>query len=439
MPEKNNFTQNLLDVIGEGVFAIDKNFRITFFNRAAEEMTGYKRGEVLGKLCKTVCDPARCLAACPIAHALQLGKRITGHDCTLLHRGGRVLNVKLNAAILYDAGGEPDGGVISFRDLSEFEDLKTRLAEKTCFYGLAAHNKNMLDIFHLVEEIADSDAPVLIQGEPGTGKEKIANAIRSLSSRKNAPYIRMNCAIFSPQLLAAELFGHVKGAFSGAVKDRQGRLELANGGTIFLDEVTKIPLEIQLSLLHFLQEGRFERLGESLARTANVRIIAATDKNLQRALANGEFRADLYYRLNVIPIEIPPLRARLDDIPVLVHHFGEKFAMLHKRPPVQISDEAMDLLLRYTWPGNVRELENAMEYAFARTPAGEPVSPEKLLPKIRQAAPATSGAPFPGQQEIEILQLLNKHQWNKTKVAKELGLGRTTLWRKMKALGLKTE
>lgn len=442
MTDKKNISQDILDSIGEGLFTVDKNFRITFFNRAAEEMTGFKRDEVLGKLCKSVCNSSRCLEACPIGHVLQTKEKIVDHDCTLMHRNGRVMNVKLNSAVLYNQDDEPDGGVISFRDMSEFEHIKSQLTKTTNFHGIVAHSKVMHEIFQLIEEIADSDASVLIQGESGTGKEMIANAIQTLSQRKHEPYIKVNCSIFSPQLLASELFGHVKGAFTGAVRDRKGRFEIADRGTIFLDEVAEMPPEMQLQLLRVLQEGTFEHVGESVTRRVNVRIIAATNKNLKRALENGEFREDLYYRLNVIPIEIPPLRSRLDDIPNLVHHFIEKFSMVYKKKIEDIDDRALDLMMRYNWPGNVRELENILEYAFARTPSGEQIQVEKLPPKIRQAATLSAtpgGTKLPGQDEIEILQLLNKHQWNKTKVAKELGVGRTTLWRKMKAMGLEVE
>jgi len=442
MNENKNISQDILDSIGEGVFTVDKNFRITFFNRAAEEMTGFKREEVAGKLCKAVCNSSRCMEACPIGHVLQTKEKIVDHDCTLMHRNGRVLHVKLNSAILYNQDDEPEGGVISFRDMTEFEQIKSKLTKTTNFHGIVAHSKSMHEVFELIEEIADSDASVLIQGESGTGKEMIANAIQNLSPRKNEPFIKVNCSIFSPQLLASELFGHVKGAFTGAIKDRKGRFELADRGTIFLDEVAETSQETQLQLLRVLQEGTFERVGESVTHKVNVRVIAATNKNLRRALENGEFREDLYYRLNVIPIEIPPLRSRLDDIPNLVHHFISKFSMVYNKDISEIEDKALDMLMRYNWPGNVRELENIIEYAFARTQSGDLIQVDKLPPKIRQATTFSKMAHninLPGQDEVEILQLLNKHQWNKTKVAKELGVGRTTLWRKMKAMGLEAD
>ena len=443
MYEKNeNITKDILDSISEGVFTVDRNFRITFFNKAAENLTGFKRNEVVGKFCKYVCNSSRCLEQCPIAGVLQTGEPITALDCSMMHKSGHVFSVKLNCAVLYNQSDDPDGGVISFRDISEYEEIKLKLKQSSTFCGIVAHNKALHEVFELIEEIADSDASVLIQGESGTGKEMIANAVQAMSSRKNKAFIKVNCSIFSPQLLASELFGHVKGAFTGSINDRKGRFEIADGGTIFLDEVAETPLEMQLQLLRVLQEGTFERVGESITRRVDVRVIAATNKKLKRALENGSFREDLYYRLNVIPIEIPPLRSRLDDIPYLIPHFISKFSMVYKKEVKGVDDEALDVLMRYNWPGNVRELENSLEYAFARTKVGEMLIAGKLPPKIRQSA--TIGGPgpqkrLPGQEDIEILQLLNKHQWNKSKVAKELSIGRTTLWRKMKLMGLENE
>lgn len=441
MPARDGITQAILDSIEEGVYTVDKNFRITFFNKAAERITGFKRENVIGKFCKFVCNSDSCIDRCPIAVVLQTGNKIQGYECSVLHSSGQRLKVKLNSSVLYDADNEPMGGVIAFRELSELEAIHSQITTGTQYHGITAHNKKMHEIFSLIDEIADSDASVLIQGESGTGKEMIANAIQKTSQRKDGPFIKVNCSIFPPQLLASELFGHVKGSYTGAIKDRQGRFELAHNGTIFLDEVAEMPLEMQLQLLRVLQEGTFERIGESVPRQVDVRIIAATNKDLKKALETGQFREDLYYRLNVIPIEIPPLRERPDDIPYLVNHFMDKFSLLYKKPLKEISDGAMDLLMHYHWPGNVRELENAIEYAFARTKVDEIIQAEKLPPKLRQQQGHVQNnhhqiEKVSTRQQMELLQLLNHYQWNKTKVAKQLGIGRTTLWRKMKNLGL---
>ena len=437
LPE--NITNVILDSIGEGLFTVDKNFKINYFNRAAEKITGMKREDVIGKFCKYVFKSALCFKNCPIAQVLESGKNLYDVESEIKDENGVPIPIKLNAAVLQNSEGEPEGGVISFRDLSDLEIMKKKLTERSDFYGIVGHSKAMQEIFQLIEEISESDATVLLQGDSGTGKEVIANAIQETSLRKNKPFIKINCSVFSDQLLASELFGHVKGAFTGAIKDRPGRFEVANTGTLFLDEVAEMPLPMQLKLLRVLQEGTFERVGESVTRRVDVRVIAATNKDLKKALKEGTFREDLYYRLNVIPIEVPPLRSRPEDIPHLVKHFISKFSLIYKKDIQDIDDEALDLILRYDWPGNIRELENTIEYAFARTRDKNYIESCKLPPTIRQnvACYDTQLTQFAQQdKDADLVQLLEQHRWNKTRVAKELGIGRSTLWRKLKKLGV---
>jgi transcriptional regulator with PAS, ATPase and Fis domain len=270
----------------------------------------------------------------------------------------------------------------------------------------------------------------------------IANAIQESSHRKDKPFIKVNCSVFSPQLLASEIFGHVKGAYTGADRNRAGRFELANKGTIFLDEVAEMPLQMQIQLLRVLQEGTFERVGESVTREVDVRIIAATNIDLAKALEEGKFREDLYYRLNVIPIKIPPLKERVEDIPYLVKFFILKYSRLSKKEITDIEDDALDLLLRYHWPGNVRELENAIEFAFARTTNQSVIQSCKLPANVRNdylCDEKTVKSQIFHNKHANLIELLEKYHWNKTKVAKELGIGRTTLWRKMRNMGLETD
>ena len=437
LPE--NITNVILDSIGEGLFTVDKNFKINYFNRAAEKITGMKREDVIGKFCKYVFKSALCFKNCPIAQVLESGKNLYDVESEIKDENGVPIPIKLNAAVLQNSEGEPEGGVISFRDLSDLEIMKKKLTERSDFYGIVGHSKAMQEIFQLIEEISESDATVLLQGDSGTGKEVIANAIQETSLRKNKPFIKINCSVFSDQLLASELFGHVKGAFTGAIKDRPGRFEVANTGTLFLDEVAEMPLPMQLKLLRVLQEGTFERVGESVTRRVDVRVIAATNKDLKKALKEGTFREDLYYRLNVIPIEVPPLRSRPEDIPHLVKHFISKFSLIYKKDIQDIDDEALDLILRYDWPGNIRELENTIEYAFARTRDKNYIESCKLPPTIRQNVSCydTQLTQFAQQdKDADLVQLLEQHRWNKTRVAKELGIGRSTLWRKLKKLGV---
>lgn len=432
----NAYANVILDSIAEGLFTIDKHFRIVFFNRAAEKITGYSKDEVIGKFCKHIFKTSLCFEGCPIASVLESGKNVYDAKGVIKHRGGAEVEITINAAVLNDEKGDPKGGAIAFHTVTDLERLRNELSVSAEFCGIVGRSKKMWEIFDLIEEISDTDVTVLIQGESGTGKEMIANAIQSTSARSDEPFIKVNCSVFPAQLLASELFGHVKGAFTGAIKDRVGRFEIANKGTLFLDEVVEMSPEMQLQLLRVLQEGTFERVGESVVRTVDVQVIAATNADVTKAITDGQFREDLFYRLNVIPISIPPLRDRPEDIPELVNHFIKKYGMIHKRPVTDIDDEALDLLLQYAWPGNVRELENTIAYAFARS-KDSMIKAEKLPPVFRNfdtpPKKSLSGtAELPEDEKEELLKLLIKHQWNRSKVAAELGIGRTTLWRKLK-------
>jgi len=433
---------HILESIGEGVFTVDKNFRINFFNKAAERITGYQREEVIGKFCKRVFRSKLCFTDCPIALALKSEKTIYDFESHILTKNAATKPIKLNSAVLYNEKHEPTGGIISFRDISELAVLKKNLTKETQFCGIVGQSKQMREIFDLIEEISESNAPVLVYGESGTGKEMIINAIQAKSQRRGKPFVKINCSVFPENLLASELFGHVKGAFTDAIKDRPGRFEIAHTGTIFLDEVAEMPLQMQLQLLRVLQEGSFERVGESVTRKVDVRVLAATNIDIQEALKKGTLREDLFYRLSVIPIEVPPLRKRMNDLIPLTKHFLNKFSLMYKKNITEIEDTALDLLLQYDWPGNIRELENVLEYAFVRSNDTDII----LASKLPAALTSKNGTVFgmrekhsfaeSGGEETKLLALLEKHKWNKSAVAKELGIGRTTLWRKLKKLEL---
>ncbi len=428
--------KDILDSLGEGVITVDKDFRVTLFNRAAEIITGYKRDEVAGRLCKLVFDCELCETKCPIGLVLETNQNIYDFSSNILLKDGSRKSIKLNAAILKNGDGIPTGGVISFTDLSEIEAIKEDRKSMTTFYGIIGHSKAMQQIFELIKEISESDAAVLVQGESGTGKEMIANAIQATSRRKGKPFVKVNCSVFPENLLASELFGHVKGAFTDAIKDRPGRFELADGGTLFLDEVAEMPLQTQIQLLRVLQEGAFERVGESMPRKSNVRVIAATNINIEKALNTGKLREDLYYRLNVIPVVIPSLRERKEDIPYLVKYFIEDYSKVYRKDINDITNFALDILMNYNWPGNVRELENVIEYAIVRTKEMQIITKESLPSSLghRPITKSLDQKVYKKESAAEIVQLLEKHHWNKTKVAKELGIGRTTLWRMLKDL-----
>ena len=438
MIENQNFKEEILDSLAEGLFTVDKNFKINFFNDAAERITGFKKNEIIGKFCKHVFQSDFCLMDCPIARVLEHGKSVYDLKTKIISKNSDYVPIKLNAAVLKNTEDEPVGGVVSFRDISYDSAVDNYFRDHTNFFGIVGHAKAMNDIFNLVHEIAHTDANVLIQGETGTGKEMIANAIQATSRRRKEGFIKVNCSVLPPNLLASELFGHSKGAFTDAVKDRVGRFELADKGTIFLDEVAEMPLQMQTQLLRVIQEGTFERLGESVTRKVDVRVIAATNVNIKEAIKDGNFREDLYYRLNVIPIMVPPLRDRKEDIPFLTKHFLQKFNLVYNKNAEDIDDEALEVLSNYSWPGNIRELENTIEYSFIRNKDSNKITICSLPLSIRQDADCPN-ALAKNEQRInttQLIDLLNKHRWNKTKVAQILGVNRTTVWRHLKSLGI---
>jgi len=434
MPDPKTFHDEILDSIAEGLLTVDKNFKINFFNRAAEHITGYNREEVLDQYCKNVFKCELCESKCPIGLILESGNPIYDFRSSMEIKDGTRKPIKLNAAILKNDSDEPTGGVISFRDLSEIETIRKELISSGNFFGIIGHGKMMQEIFGLVQEIADSDAAVLIQGESGTGKEMVANAIQATSRRKSKPFVKINCAVFPETLLASELFGHIKGAFTDAIKNRPGRFELANGGTIFLDEIAEMPLQTQVQLLRVLQEGTFERVGESIQRKTDVRVIAATNLNIAEALKSNKLREDLYYRLNVIPIIIPPLRERTEDIPHLIKIFIKEYSKVYNKVINDVDDNVLEVLIKYPWPGNVRELENVIEFMVVRSK--ENIIKLNNLPSIIKPELESNKtvSEFKKENTSELVQLLHKHKWNKTKVAAELGIGRTTLWRLLKKI-----
>ncbi|MBN1350449.1 sigma 54-interacting transcriptional regulator [candidate division KSB1 bacterium] len=429
----------ILDSIGDGLFAVDKDFKITSFNRSAERITGFPAKNALGKFCKYVLRTNKCFQDCPLALTLEKAHNIFDYEMVIRDRYAKQIPVKVNTAILFDSNDQPGGGVVSFRDCRPCSALEDELDDQMHFDGIVGVSNQMREIFTLIEEISDSDASVLIQGESGTGKEMVANSIQKRSSRADKPFVKVNCSVFPEALLTSELFGHCKGAFTGAHQDRIGRFEAADEGTIFLDEIAEASPQVQLQLLRVLQDGTFERVGETVTRQCDVRIITATNVNLEQALEKGKFREDLYYRLNVIPLTLPPLRERKADIPFLIQYFLKKYRTLANKPIVDIDDAAIDTFLEYEWPGNVRELENTIAYLFARTKENV-ITTEKLPSKLfKNRSILRQQAGNPSDETMKLKEVLDSSRWNKTKAAKQLGIGRTTLWRKMKRLGLAEE
>lgn len=426
--------------MAEGLFTVDKQWRITSFNSAAEQITGWREDEVLGKSCSQVFGAGCCDDNCPLATTVNQGVPSFDLETDYRDRHGERMPVLVNTAILKDSDSEAVGGVVSFR----------RYEPKSCcddgtdigLCGIIGKSNKMRAVFEMIDEVADSKATVLILGESGTGKELVARAIQCLSPRSKQPFVRVNCAAIPDTLIESELFGHVKGAFTDAHANRVGRFELADNGTIFLDEVGDLSSQAQLRLLRVLEEGEFQRLGSSETCTIDVRVIAATNRNLWQMVQDGTFRDDLYYRLNVIQISLPPLRERREDLPLLIDHFMKSFRESTGKSVNQISDRAYELLLMHDYPGNVRELENILEHAFARL-RGNIITESKLPPHLikHQANPSRSnGNGSPGAADdndrMTIIEALNRNQWNREVAATELGISRTTLWRRMRELDL---
>ncbi|NOX17841.1 MAG: PAS domain-containing protein [Chlorobi bacterium] len=430
----------ILDSLSEGIITLDKEFKITFINLAAERITGLKKNEVFGRLCKSVFQSDWCKTACPIRQILETGNSVFNFNNRIITKDADKIDVKINATVLRDENGSPIGGVISFVDISHLENVEKILSENSDFHGIVGRSPQMREIYELINEISESDAPVLIQGETGSGKELIANAIQETSKRKRNPFLKINCAVFPPELLASELFGHVKGSFTGAERDRSGRFELANTGTIFLDEISEMSLQMQSHLLRILEDGSFERVGDSITRSADVRIIAASNIDVEEAIRNKTFREDLYFRINVIPINLPPLRERKEDISLLVNQFIKKFSLVYKKPIEGIEKDALDLLIDFDWPGNIRQLKNAIEYAFVRSHQDKNIC-VCCLPAYLGIGEKCHNKYFPIKHREyistgKLLRLLDENGWNQTKVAEILGVNRTTIWRKIKEFGL---
>jgi PAS domain S-box-containing protein len=425
----------ILDSLTEGIVAHDLYRKIFYFNSGAEKITGYRREEVVGRDCHEVFPGGFCGGKCSFPEKgvcrpgqLQYSVEFTAKD------GERKL-LEVSVVPIRDSAGEMAGILASYRDQTRLFELEKRLGETQQFAGIIGRDHKMLQVFELIRAVADSPAPVLITGETGTGKELVAAAIHNESLRAAGPFVAVNCGALPEGTLESELFGHVRGAFTGAIRDKKGRFELADGGTIFLDEVGELPFSTQVKLLRVLQEGTFERVGGEKTLKVNVRVISATNRNLKELVEKGKFREDLYYRLCVVPITLPPLRERRNDIPLLARHFLKRFAHAEGRE-VYLSDEALAAMVSYRWPGNVRQLQNAIQYALIKC-RGKHIEPEHLPPEItegeKKAERPFSVARKPGRKpkldKEKVLWALSAAGGNKAKAARLLGVGRATLYR----------
>jgi len=433
----------ILESIADGVFTTDAEGRITSFNRAAEEVTGFSRREAIGQFCFDIFRASLCQTECGLKKSLRTGKPVTNLRAEILTKDGKEIPISISTSVLRDKRGKLLGAAETFRDLSVLETLKKELSKQYSFSDIISKNHKILDLFQILPDIAESDSTVLIQGPTGSGKELFAHAIHHLSRRGKKPYVKVSCAAVPATLLESELFGYVKGAFTDAWKDKPGRFALAEGGTLFLDEIGDLPLSLQVKLLRVLQEKEYEPLGATFTAQADVRILAATNRDLEEMVKVGQFRQDLYYRLNVVKISLPPLSERREDIPLLVEHFIRQFNLSKGKEITGVEDEVMEFLMNYDYPGNVRELQNIIEHCFVLCKGG--LIHIRHLPQDLVTIHRRAGDRMPELRPLEeaeaflIRDALKRHGGSRVQAAQELGYSRITLWRKMRRLGLSVE
>ncbi|MBF0103008.1 MAG: sigma 54-interacting transcriptional regulator [Desulfobacterales bacterium] len=423
--------QTLFEDLPEGVFTVNTDLRITSFNQTAVKMTGFCKEEVIGHHCWEIFRSDICKKECPLNTAIDTGKKQMDQEVVVRDKYGDDQLFFVNVNVLRDDNGKTLGAVETFRKQQHFSNN-----EDYIFQGIIGQSKVMQSIFSMLPDVAASEASVLICGESGTGKGLLARAIHNLSKKKKGPFTSVNCAALAESLLESELFGHEKGSFTGADRLKIGRFELAKGGTLFLDEIGELKPALQVKLLSVIEQRLFERVGGTKSIDLDARIISATNQNLDKALKEGRFREDLFYRLRTIPFNIPPLRERVEDIPLLVEHFIKLFNSRYAKNVRSVDPKVMNLFMKYHWPGNIRELERCIEHAFVFVKG--PVIFSRYLPEMHLLA-KTESIDIPmsnANDKNSVLSALTQTGWNRQEAAKFLGISRTSLWRRMKELKL---
>lgn len=433
-------TEAILESISDGVFTVDHEWRITSFNRAAEEITGVPRGEAVGRRCSEVFRASMCEADCALRRTLGNGKPVVNQTGFIVNAEGRRIPISVSTALLRDGRGKVVGGVETFRDLSLVEELRKELEGRFELGDMVSRSPAMRRLFDLLPQVAVSGSTVLVQGETGTGKELLARAIHSLSPRRDGPFVAVNCGALPDTLLESELFGYKAGAFTGAGKDKPGRFALAEGGTILLDEIGDVSPSVQVRLLRFLEERTFEPLGGTQSVRADVRVLAATHRDLAALVKDGAFRQDLFYRINVVRLDLPPLRDRKADIPLLVERFVGRLNRVRGRSVPGVSRDTLAILMAHNYPGNIRELENVIEHAFVLCGEG-PIDPSHLPDDLMARAPPKARrsdlrGSVRAAEAQSILDALKRNHFNRLAAARDLGMHKSTLFRKIKALGI---
>ena len=427
----------IFDSIEEGVFTVDLKFRITSFNRAAEKITGISRKEAIGRPCLEVFKTNICETDCVFQRALKDNRPLFNIPVYMIRSDLQRIPIAVNATVLRDAEARIVGCVETFRDLSNVSKLRKYFQKYQSFENMVGKNHKMLDIFSTLQLIAESDCTVLIEGATGTGKELLARAVHNISPCKNGPFVPVNCGALPDTLIESELFGYKAGAFTDAKKDKPGRFERAQNGTIFLDEIADIPLALQVRLLRVLESKTYEPLGSIRPSKTNARLVVASHRNLDKLVEEKKFREDLYFRINVIKLTLPLLAERKEDIPLLVDHFLNRFNRRGKKI-LGLTQEAMAALMLYDWPGNVRELENAIEHAFILCQEeliGLRHLPDKILMEINSTF-APKDTTLKEIEKTAIIKALIRNNWKKLQTAKELGINKNTLRRKIVAYGI---
>ena len=441
MPFKSSIVEHhqiILDSIADGVFTVDPGWRIMSFNEAAEKITGIPREEAIGRLCHDVLMANVCEDSCALRHTLRTGMPVRNKPIYVIRADKKRIPISVTTNLLRDTDGNVIGGVETFRDLTVVHELRKQLRKKHSFGDIISKNEKIYKIFSILPQIAKSNSTVMIQGASGTGKELFARAIHNNSPRKNGPFVAVNCGALPESLCESELFGYKAGAFTDAKKDKLSRFALAQDGTIFLDEIGDISGAMQVRLLRVLEQRVYEPLGSTKQASTNARVITATHRDMDKRVQEGKFREDLYYRINVVKIVLPPLSERKEDIPLLVDHFVERFNHLKGKQIMGLSQEAMAALMLHHWPGNVRELENAIEHAFVLCQE-ELIHlrhlPMHLVPEDR-AMLVPTGLTLKEVEKRTIQEALQRNQWKKVITARELGIDKNTLRRKIKRLGI---
>jgi PAS domain S-box-containing protein len=431
----------ILENLDVGIFTVDRGGHITFFNSEAEKISGYNRREVLGEPCTAIFEGPMAREVCLLNETIADGTSRSSRQGKMIMQDGVVLPIRANYMALRNEKAAVVGGLVTFHDLTLVHQLKQAMRDRYTFQDMIGKGPAMQKIFEMVNVVSATDATILIEGATGTGKDLLAKVIHSASPRAEKPLVKVNCAAIPDNLLESEMFGYVKGAFTGAERDKPGRFQAADGGTIFLDEIGDLPLSLQAKLLRVLEDKEFYPLGSPRTVKVNVRIVSAANRNLEKLVGNGLFREDLFYRLNVFRIRLPDLKDRRTDLPILIDHILRRLCVAKDVFPPGISEHVMEILLNYNYPGNVRELENILEHALIVSQEDAIQTshlPEylqqrdahrKYLPDDngRYAATAADG----GERE-RILAMLRQHNWHRVKTARSLGMDRTTLWRKMK-------